>query len=113
MSGISTHVLDTSIGRPAPGISVVLEIESRAGTWKEVGRGMSNVDGRIIDLLTPGSLAEATYRLTFDTEAYFRSRNVQGFYPSITVVFQVRDATQRHHIPLLLTPYGYSTYRGS
>jgi 5-hydroxyisourate hydrolase len=113
MSGISTHVLDTSIGRPAAGISVVLEIESSAGTWNEVGRGMSNADGRITDLLAPGSLAEATYRLTFDSEAYFRSRNVQGFYPNITVIFQVRDATQRHHIPLLLTPYGYSTYRGS
>ena len=113
MSGISTHVLDTSIGRPAGGISVVLEIESSMGTWEEVGRGMSNVDGRIADLLAPGSLAEGTYRLTFDTEAYFRSRNVQGFYPNITVVFQVRDAAQHHHIPLLLTPYGYSTYRGS
>jgi len=113
MSGISTHVLDTSIGRPAVGISVVLEIESRAGTWKQVGRGMSNVDGRITDLLAPGSLAEATYRLTFDTEAYFRSRNVEAFYPNITIAFHVRDATERHHIPLLLSPYGYSTYRGS
>jgi 5-hydroxyisourate hydrolase len=112
MSGISTHVLDTSIGRPAAGISVVLEIESR-GTWKQVGRGMSKVDGRITDLLAPGSLAEATYRLTFDTEAYFRSRNVQAFYPNITIAFQVRDPTERHHIPLLLSPYGYSTYRGS
>ncbi len=91
----------------------MLEIESNVGTWKEVGRGISNADGRIADLLAPGSLAEGTYRLTFDTEAYFRSRNVQGFYPNITVVFQVRDAAQHHHIPLLLTPYGYSTYRGS
>jgi 5-hydroxyisourate hydrolase len=113
MSGISTHVLDSSIGRPAAGMSVVLEIESSAGTWKEVGRGMSNVDGRIADLLGPGSFAEGTYRLTFDTEAYFRSRNVQGFYPSVTIIFRVCDPSQHHHIPLLLSPYGYSTYRGS
>jgi len=113
MSGISTHVLDTSIGRPAGGLSVVLEIESSAGAWKEVARRISDLDGRIADLLAPGSLAEGTYRMTFDTEAYFRSRNVQGFYPNITVVFQVRDAAQHHHIPVLLTPYGYSTYRGS
>jgi 5-hydroxyisourate hydrolase len=113
MSGISTHVLDISIGRPAAGISVVLEIESRGETWKQIGGGMSNLDGRITDLLAPGLLAEGTYRLRFDSEAYFRSRNVPAFYPNITITFQVRDATERHHIPLLLSPYGYSTYRGS
>jgi 5-hydroxyisourate hydrolase len=113
MSAISTHVLDTSLGRPAAGIAVVLEVESGAGVWKEIGHGTTNTDGRAANLLAEGSLAEGTYRLTFETEAYFRSCTVHGFYPRVTVIFHVRDAKQHHHIPLLLSPYGYSTYRGS
>jgi 5-hydroxyisourate hydrolase len=113
MSSITTHVLDTSIGRPAAGIAVVLEIESSAGRWKEIGRGATNADGRLTNLLAEGSLAEGTYRLTFETEAYFLSRAVQAFYPRVKVIFHVRDARQHHHVPLLLSPYGYSTYRGS
>jgi len=113
MSEITTHVLDTSIGRPAAGVPVILEIAKPAGGWKELSRGATDGDGRLRHLLAPGSLVEGTYRLTFDTQSYFRSRKVEGMYPHVAVVFQVRDAKQPHHIPLLLSPYGYSTYRGS
>jgi 5-hydroxyisourate hydrolase len=113
MSEITTHVLDTSIGRPASGVPVILEIEKPAGGWKELSRGATDGDGRLRHLVAPGSLVEGTYRLTFETQTYFRSRKVEGLYPHVSVVFQVRDAKQTHHIPLLLSPYGYSTYRGS
>lgn len=113
MSRISTHVLDTSRGQPAAGVLVTLEVETGEGNWKFVGRGATNADGRA-ELLPGGQrLAEGTYRLQFDTGAYFRARNTEAFYPHVTVVFVVRDPGQPYHIPLLLSPYGYSTYRGS
>src|SRR5215470_4834757 len=112
MSEITTHVLDTSIGKPAAGVPVTLEIE-KAGAWKELSRGATDVDGRLRHLVAPGTLEKGTYRLTFDTGSYFRARKVEEFYPHVTVVFHVKDAKERYHIPLLLSPYGYSTYRGS
>jgi 5-hydroxyisourate hydrolase len=112
MSGISTHVLDTSLGRAAFGVAVLLEVESPNGGWKEAGRGLTNADGRIPDLLK-ASLERTRYRLTFETAAYFEARSVPCFYPHVVIVFEVRDADQHHHIPLLLSPYGYSTYRGT
>ena len=113
MSGITTHVLDTARGRPAAGVPVVLEIESR-GEWKALGRGITDADGRIRQLLPTGAtLAAGTYRLTFDTQSYFASQGIEGFYPQVSVVFIVRDPAQHYHVPLLLSPYGYSTYRGS
>ena len=112
MSEITTHVLDTSIGRPAAGVPVILEIE-KTGGWKELSRGATDGDGRLRHLLAPGSLIEGTYRLTFETQHYFHSRKIEGLYPQVSIVFQVRDAKQNYHIPLLLSPYGYSTYRGS
>jgi 5-hydroxyisourate hydrolase len=113
MSGISTHVLDTSLGRPAAGVPVTLE-RQEAGNWKPSGGGVTNADGRIAQLLSGGAtLVAGTYRLTFDTGAYFRARGAESFYPSVSVVFEIRDAAQHYHVPLLLSPYGYSTYRGS
>ncbi|MGB0033864.1 MAG: hydroxyisourate hydrolase [Candidatus Acidiferrales bacterium] len=112
MSQITTHVLDVSLGRPAAGLPVILEIE-KAGGWKELSRGATDGDGRLRHLVAPGSLVEGTYRLTFETRAYFESRKIAGLYPQISVVFQVRDAKETYHIPLLLSPFGYSTYRGS
>jgi 5-hydroxyisourate hydrolase len=90
------------------------ERQSAPGTWLEVGRGVTDADGRIARLLE-GPLEAGAYRLTFDTGAYFRSQAATGFcfYPHVTVEFEVRDAGQHHHVPLLLSPYGYSTYRGS
>lgn len=114
MSAITTHVLDTSRGRPANGVPVTLEIQTDAGGWKSVGGGETDADGRLKNLMPPGvSLEVATYRLTFDTAVYFSAQGTEGFYPQVAVVFTVRDATQHHHVPLLLNPFGYSTYRGS
>ena len=113
MSEITTHVLDNSVGQPAAGVPVTLEIASAGGGWKELSRGATDGDGRLRHLVAPGSLVKGTYRLTFDTHAYFEARKIASLYPQVVVVFQVPDASERYHIPLLLSPYGYSTYRGS
>jgi 5-hydroxyisourate hydrolase len=113
MSQITTHVLDTSIGRPAAGVAVILEMEKAGGGWKELNRGVTDGDGRLGDLIAPGSLKEGTYRLTFDTRAYFSGRKMEALYPQVSIVFEVRRANEHYHIPLLLSPYSYSTYRGS
>jgi 5-hydroxyisourate hydrolase len=113
MSKITTHVLDTSVGRPASGVPVVLEVEEVGTGWKQIGRGATDKDGRLRDLLGAATLVEGTYRLTFDTHAYFADRKVESFYPQVSVVFSVRDAREGHHVPLLLNPFGYTTYRGS
>jgi 5-hydroxyisourate hydrolase len=114
MSAITTHVLDTSIGRPAAGISVLLEAETADHNWKAVGRGTTDSDGRLSHLAPPGADVPAgTYRLTFDTGSYFQSRNQEAFYPRVVVIFSLRDPAQHYHVPLLLNPYGYTTYRGS
>ena len=116
MSAISTHVLDTSQGRPAAGVAVTLEIarDGDADSWEPHGGGETDADGRVKNLLPAGAALAATrYRLTFDTGAYFAARGVESFYPSVAIVFRVRDASQHHHVPLLLNPFGYSTYRGS
>ncbi len=113
MSGITTHVLDISRGRPAAGVPVILEIEASGG-WQTVGEGITNADGRVSDLLAASSLnASGIYRLSFDTAKYFADQNIQGFYPQVTVVFKIESADQHYHVPLLLSPFGYSTYRGS
>lgn len=117
MSTITTHVLDTSKGRPASGVPVTLEIRSLKGgieNWELLSQGETDADGRVKNLLPVGiAFAVATCRLTFNTGAYFTAQGVESFYPSVTVVFKIRDASQHYHIPLLLSPYGYSTYRGS
>ena len=113
MSGITTHVLDTSRGRPASGIHVLLEAREENG-WREIGRSMTDEDGRVRQLLPTGSaLTQGIYRLKFEIETYFRTQGIQGFYPEASIVFHVRDANQHYHVPLLLSPFGYSTYRGS
>src|SRR2546425_10837980 len=114
MSGISTHVLDTSIGRPASGVRVVLEVHSAGKDWKAVGKGKTDADGRVASLLPAGAhLEPANYRLTFDVSAYFRAQKVASFYSEVSILFAVPDTAHHHHIPLLLSPYGYTTYRGS
>ena len=113
MSEITTHVLDVSLGRPAAGVPVILEIASKGGGWKELSRGATDGDGRLRHLVAPGSLVEGTYRLTFEIHGYFEARKIESLYPQVIVVFRVRDAKERYHIPLLFSPYGYSTYRGS
>jgi len=109
MSAITTHILDTSRGQPASGVPVSLEQQS-GGAWKLLGHGVTNLDGRLASLLPEdAALAVGIYRLTFDTRAYLPN----GLYPEVTITFQVRDAERHYHIPLLLSPYGYTTYRGS
>ncbi len=114
MSSITTHVLDTARGRPAPGVPIVLEVRDAGRNWREIGRGETDADGRLRELLPEGfALAEGQYRLTFDTEAYFAADGAEAFYTEVIVSFVVRDAGAHYHVPLLLSPYGYSTYRGS
>ena len=113
MSGITTHVLDTSRGRPAAGVPVTLEVEA-AGGWQLVGKGITNDDGRISNLVSDDSpITGGVYRLIFDTATYFAKGDMQGFYPQVTIVFKIENSTQHYHVPLLLSPFGYSTYRGS
>jgi 5-hydroxyisourate hydrolase len=112
MSGITTHVLDTARGRPAAGVPVLLEIYEEG--WREVGRARTDADGRARQLLPPEQpLRAGTWRLTFDLAAWFEAEGIEAFYPQASIVFLVRDASQHYHVPLLLSPYGYSTYRGS
>ena len=115
MSRITTHVLDTSSGRPAEGVPVLLERADPAGEgWEVVGRGLTDADGRQRDLAPNGRrLAGGTYRLTFDTGAYFTRTGRQAFFPQVSVVFAIEEGDEHQHVPLLLAPYGYSTYRGS
>lgn len=113
MSGITTHVLDTARGKPAEGVPVTLEIRAEEG-WRLLGNAATDADGRARRLVPEGvALITGTYRLTFDTGAYFRTLGIEGFYPEASIVFDVRDANEHHHVPLLLSPFGYSTYRGS
>jgi 5-hydroxyisourate hydrolase len=114
MSAITTHVLDTARGRPAEGVPVVLEHQTDEGGWRALGRGKTDADGRLRDLLSQEQrLSPGVYRLTFDTAPYFNSQGAAGFYPEVSVTFFVADASQHYHVPLLLSPFGYSTYRGS
>jgi 5-hydroxyisourate hydrolase len=114
MSGITTHVLDTSAGCPARGVPVRLEVQSGARGWVTLSERTTDADGRVRDLLTDGSKLDAgTYRLTFGTGAYFEAQGQTTFFPEASIVFEVREPSQHHHVPLLLSPYGYSTYRGS
>jgi 5-hydroxyisourate hydrolase len=111
-SPLTTHILDTARGTPAAGVPVQLEIQDGEG-WRELAKGATNADGRVAGLVAEGGLSEAVYRITFETAAYFAATGVSGFYPYAQVVFQVTDPASHHHVPLLLSPFGYSTYRGS
>jgi 5-hydroxyisourate hydrolase len=113
MSGITTHVLDTARGQPASGVPVRLEHESSPGAWSEIGAGVTDADGRLRTLNDGRTIVAGTYRITFDTARYFQSQSREGFYPHVAVTFVVRDPSQHFHVPLLLSPFGFSTYRGS
>lgn len=111
MSSISCHVLDTARGRPAGGVSVNLAQLDPDGVWQPVASASTNADGRVPDF-GAGPLAPGTYRVHFDTGRYF-SPDLAVFYPFVDVVFQVLSTNEHYHIPLLISPYGYTTYRGS
>ncbi len=112
MSPITTHVLDTARGQPAAGVPLVLEREE-SGAFVELARGVTNDDGRVSGLLASGSLVPGRYRMTFDTHTYFAASGTDAFYPWVRVVFDISDLGAHYHVPLLLSPFGYSTYRGS
>jgi 5-hydroxyisourate hydrolase len=109
---ISTHVLDTSLGRPAAGVAIQL-LRQQGSNWIEVFRGETNTDGRVPALLPDASHSTGAYRLTFDVGSYFQGQDVESFYSTIAIDFVVRDGDAHCHVPLLASPYGYSTYRGS
>jgi 5-hydroxyisourate hydrolase len=109
---ITTHVLDTAAGRPGKAIAIELEHDD-AGTWHRVGTGITDDDGRLRTLTPAGPVAPGTYRIRFHTGAYFAAQQQTGFFPVVEIQFTVADGAQHYHVPLLLSPYGYSTYRGS
>jgi len=113
MSQITTHVLDTAIGKPAEGIDLTLS-QFINDEWKLLGGGTTNSDGRVADLLTDNKILEAgRYKVLFVTENYFKKQKVDAFYPYADIVFDITGEGEHYHIPLLLSPFGYSTYRGS
>ena len=114
MSAITTHVLDTAKGRPAAGVPVVLEQRTGDGQWTRIGKGATDADGRLRTLLPDGApLAVGVYRLVFDTRRYFDAQSTRTLYPSIVIVFETATGESHYHVPLLLSPNGYTTYRGT
>ena len=110
---ITTHVLDTSRGGAAVGIAVVLELRE-ALQWNVVGRGVTDANGRVTSLMPERPLVRGEYRLTFDTAAYHRAQGITApFFPHVVITFYIVDAAAHYHVPLLLSPFGYSTYRGT
>ena len=111
---ISTHVLDTARGRPAAGVPIILSVRKDDGSFEELGRGTTDGDGRCKTLVPAGyTFVAAVYRIVFDTGTYFASTQVEGFYPEAAIVFEIKRPEEHFHVPLLVSPFGYSTYRGS
>ena len=136
MSTLSTHALDTASGKPAADLPLLLEQQSDAGAWKAyqqsrmkgtlhknseapawqiLAQGTTNADGRCPDLFREGEnrLAPGIYRMSFDTAHYFSQQELTGFYPSVEVIFEIHHGDAHYHVPLLISPFGFSTYRGS
>ena len=111
MSGITTHILDTTRGRPAAEVRV--ELERQASGWETVGEGLTNADGRVQSLTGEGPLQKGIYRLRFHVGDYFQTLEQSAFYPVVEIVFEVAKTEEHYHVPLLLNPFGYATYRGS
>lgn len=114
MSAITTHVLDTARGQPATGVGVTLTVLGQGDMWTRVGTGTTDSDGRIRSFVQPGkSLDPGTYRLRFDTRAYHAGQGIAGFFPHVDIIVSISEAGRHYHVPLLLSPFAYSTYRGS
>jgi 5-hydroxyisourate hydrolase len=112
VSGLTTHVLDTAGGRPAAGMAVTVEARDGEG-WARIGGGVTDADGRVPGLVASGALAAGVHRLTFATGDWFEAEGITGFYPEVAIVCRIEDPAAHYHVPLLVSPYGYSTYRGS
>lgn len=111
--GISTHVLDTSRGQPGTGVPVTLERRGGSDGWSIVAVAATDEDGRVADLVVDGELEPGLYRIGFDTEGYFAARGERVFFPYVSIAFDVDDGGAHYHVPLLVSPFGYTTYRGS
>ncbi|MEO6923062.1 MAG: hydroxyisourate hydrolase [Bryocella sp.] len=110
--GLSTHILDTAKGRPAANVALVLwKLDNN--TWREIGSGHTDADGRCKTLLGDAPLEAATYKIRFDTASYYAAEKLIGLYPYVEIAFTIATPGDHYHIPLLLTANGYSTYRGS
>jgi 5-hydroxyisourate hydrolase len=116
VTGISSHVLDATTGRPASGLTVTLErcaTPDGHGGWTRLAAASTDHDGRVTGLLPGDRATPGTYRLLFDTGTHYARTGTETFYPLVAVVFRIADPARHHHVPLLLSPYAYSTYRGS
>jgi 5-hydroxyisourate hydrolase len=114
MSTISTHILDTSRGRPAAGVSIALEVLNAGEGWSRLAEGETDADGRVSQFgVSESQLVPGTYRLVFAVAKYFESLQQKSFYPEVVVTFLIDAAAEHYHVPLLISPFGYSTYRGS
>lgn len=111
-SPLTTHVLETATGRPAAELHITLERQA-GEDFEHVTHCLTNADGRVAGLITPEAFTEGVYRITFETGRWYAKRGERTFYPTAAIVFEVFDASEHHHVPLLLSPFGYSTYRGS
>ena len=113
MSPITTHILDTAKGKPAADVLVTLESAGGHDAWSVVGTGVTDSDGRCKTLMEPGTLKAGIFRITFDTAGYYGRLGEDTFYPEVRITFEVKAPSEHYHVPLLLNPFGYSTYRGS
>jgi 5-hydroxyisourate hydrolase len=113
MSPITTHVLDTARGKPARNMRLVLMYEETPHLLPILAERVTDDDGRVMNLVAPGSIVRGFYTLTFDTRSYFEATGQPVFYPEVQITFWVEQPDEHLHIPLLLSPFGYSTYRGS
>ena len=112
MSQLTTHILDTTKGKPASGVRISL-YQQHEEKWKEIGLGTTNSDGRVMDLLKKDALLDpGTYKMRFETGEYFDKQGIQSFYPFVEIIFNI-TSKEHYHIPLLISPHGYNTYRGS
>ncbi|XP_015984438.1 5-hydroxyisourate hydrolase isoform X2 [Rousettus aegyptiacus] len=113
-SPLTTHVLDTASGLPAQGLGLRLSrLEDHGQQWTELRTSYTDHDGRCPGLLPAGQMKVGTYKLSFDTEGYWKQRGQESFYPYVEVVFTISNETRKFHVPLLLSPWSYTTYRGS
>lgn len=112
MITLTTHILDTNSGKPADGVAISLHF-LKDNDWKVLANGITNKDGRISDLVSAGDIpGKGVYKMKFETGSYFREKGIKNFYPHVEITFEI-DSDEHYHIPLLLSPFGYTTYRGS
>ena len=112
MSQITSHILDTTKGKPAEGVLIIL-LQQHNSEWKEIGKSTTNSDGRATDLVEKDITLEAgIYKLKFETQPYYSKQSIKTFYPYVEIIFEI-TGPEHYHVPLLLNPFGYSTYRGS